>query len=181
MGARPVRPSHVYPTTSGRRRLLVASSCLGCRQVRDAEASLSCTFRWWQVMGSNHRRLSRGFTESRQALPRMLFTCRDVVIGVTGQPLNHSSTTSVGNQLAAAGHDRSGGPGAGRRRQPAGRCRLEGDRGHRLCSRAKLKPVWRCRSASHGRSQCLASSSVSFGADRLCWTAARHTDPVEVQ
>jgi len=41
----------------------------------------------------------------------MLFTCRDVVIGVTGQPLNHSSTTSVGNRLAAAEHDRSGGPG----------------------------------------------------------------------
>ena len=37
-------PSHVYPTTSGRRRLLVASGCLGCRQVRDARASLSCTF-----------------------------------------------------------------------------------------------------------------------------------------
>ncbi len=28
MGAAPLRPSHVYPTTSGRRRLLVASSCL---------------------------------------------------------------------------------------------------------------------------------------------------------
>jgi hypothetical protein len=53
-------------------------------------------------------------SESRQALLKMLFTCRNVVIGVTGQPLNHSSTTSVGNQLAAAGHDRSGDPWADR-------------------------------------------------------------------
>ena len=55
---------------------------------------------------------------SRQALLMMLFTCRNVVIGVTGQPLNHSSTTSGDNRLAAAGHDRSGGPGLASRGNP---------------------------------------------------------------
>jgi len=45
---------------------------------------------------------------------------------------------------------------------------------------AKLKPFGAAAPPRTGRSQYLASSSVSFGADRLCWTAARHTDPVEV-
>ncbi len=54
-------PSHVYPTTSGRQRLLVASGCIARNRIRDAVASLSWGFPWWQVLGSNQRRLSRRF------------------------------------------------------------------------------------------------------------------------
>jgi hypothetical protein len=107
-------------------------------------------------------------------------TCRNVVVGVTGQPLNHSSTTSGCNQLAAVGHDRSGGPGAGRWRQPRVVADSKVPKGTAYVVLAGLKPAWRCRSARTGRSQCLASSPVSCRSDRLCWVAARHTDPVEV-
>jgi hypothetical protein len=118
-------------------------------------------------------RLSRRFTGSRQALPKMLSTCRDVVIGVTCQPLNHSSTTSVGNRLAAAGHDRSCGPGLAGGGNTRGAADSKAPRGIVNIVLARLKPAWHCRSARTGRSQRLASSSISCRTDRLCWTAAR--------
>jgi len=55
------RPSHAYPTTSGRQQLSVASGCMTQKHIRDAKASLSWRFSWWQVLGSNQRRLSRRF------------------------------------------------------------------------------------------------------------------------
>jgi hypothetical protein len=54
-------PSHVYPTTSGRQRLSVTSGCMTRKRIRDAVAPLSWGFPWWQVLGSNQRRLSRRF------------------------------------------------------------------------------------------------------------------------
>jgi hypothetical protein len=71
VGARRRGPSHVYPTNSGRQRLLVASGCMPYRRVRDAGASLSWGFRWWQVQGSNLGRLSRRFY-SPSLLPESL-------------------------------------------------------------------------------------------------------------
>jgi hypothetical protein len=62
-------PSHVYPTTSGRRRLLVASGCMAWRRVRDAGASLSWGYCWWQVQGSNLGRLSRRFYRPLRMTP----------------------------------------------------------------------------------------------------------------
>ena len=53
--------SRIYPTTSGIRPLLLASGCIAWMRVRDAVASLSWCFVWWQVLGSNQRRLSRRF------------------------------------------------------------------------------------------------------------------------
>ena len=54
-------PSHVYPTYSGRQRLSVTSGCMTRKRIRDAVAPLSWGFPWWQVLGSNQRRLSRRF------------------------------------------------------------------------------------------------------------------------
>ena len=54
-------PSHTYPTNSGTQPLPVASGCMPPTCNRDAIASLSCSFAWWQVLGSNQRRLSRRF------------------------------------------------------------------------------------------------------------------------
>jgi hypothetical protein len=73
------------------RRLLVASSCIGCKRLRDAKASLSCTFRWWQVMGSNHRRLSRRFYRER---PPLTQTMPDVLKRLISKHSSVSSTTT---------------------------------------------------------------------------------------
>ena len=54
--------SRVYPTPSGIRPPLLASGCMARIRVRDAVASLSWCSWWWQVLGSNQRRLSRRFT-----------------------------------------------------------------------------------------------------------------------
>ena len=62
-------PSHVFPTTSGRKRLLVAVGCMAQSRVRAAKASLSWCVSWWQVLGSNQRRLSRRFYRERPAGP----------------------------------------------------------------------------------------------------------------
>jgi hypothetical protein len=72
------------------------SNLTGASQFRSADAAASN---------------ADGFTGNRQALPKKPSTCRDVVIGVACQSLNHSSTTSAGNRLASAGHDRSCAPG----------------------------------------------------------------------
>jgi hypothetical protein len=55
------RSSHVYPARTGTQRHLVASGygCLGGLEV--ARALLSWCLWWWQVLGSNQRRLSRRF------------------------------------------------------------------------------------------------------------------------
>jgi hypothetical protein len=54
-------PSHAYPTATGIWPPLVASGCLGWKQVRGTGAPLSWCFVLWQVLGSNQRRLSRRF------------------------------------------------------------------------------------------------------------------------
>jgi hypothetical protein len=72
----------------------------------------------------------------------MLSTCRDVVIGVTFQPLNHSSTTSVGNRSAAAGHDRSGGPGLAGGGNPRVAADSKAPKGIANVVLARLKPAW---------------------------------------
>ena len=54
-------PSHAYPTASGLQPPVVAVSCLGWKRVRGARAPLSWYLVWWQVLGSNQRRLSRRF------------------------------------------------------------------------------------------------------------------------
>ncbi len=79
-------PSHVYPTTSGRRRLLVALSCRPWRRVRDAEESLSWGHYWWQVQGSNLGRLSRRFTDcSPLCLDLVLLPARRCLRGTFGR------------------------------------------------------------------------------------------------
>ncbi len=58
-------PSHVYPATSGTRRLLAASGCMawaGTRTTPDQIVRGQGLFALvWQVLGSNQRRLSRRF------------------------------------------------------------------------------------------------------------------------
>jgi hypothetical protein len=131
----------------------------------------------WPSTGASG--MADGHTRSRQALPKMLSTCRDVVIGVTCHPLNHSSTTSAGNGLAAAGHDRSCGPVLAGGSNPPGAADSKAPMGIANVILARLKPAWHCRADRTGRSQSLASSSIAHRTDRLCWTTARYTDPVE--
>jgi hypothetical protein len=56
-------PSHVYPGTSGIRSLLAASGCTGLEMTRTTHdrktRGQGSSRRWWQVLGSNQRRLSR--------------------------------------------------------------------------------------------------------------------------
>jgi hypothetical protein len=88
------RPSHVYPTTSGRQRLLVASGCMARKLIRDAVASLSWGCPWWQVLGSNQRRLSRRFYRELPVSHIIAVTCGNTTPARAELGLNHSSTES---------------------------------------------------------------------------------------
>ncbi len=77
LGAIGLAPSHEYPTTSRTRLRFVASGCMSQTRGRGTEAPLSCGFDWWQVMGSNHRRLSRRFYRELSATLRMAVYLRE--------------------------------------------------------------------------------------------------------
>ena len=62
----------------------------------------------------------------------------------------------------------------------AGRFRLGGAQGLAYAALAGLKPACHRRSAPHESVPVPGQHPVSRRTDRLCWTAARHTDPVEV-
>lgn len=55
------RSSRIYPTANGIARPVVASDCIARRRVRDAVASLSRCFWWWQVQDSKLGKRSRRF------------------------------------------------------------------------------------------------------------------------
>ncbi len=61
LGKRPQGPSRVYPVTTDKRPLKAASGCTPLKRRRGPEGPLTCCYCWWQVQGSNLRRLSRQF------------------------------------------------------------------------------------------------------------------------
>ncbi len=56
-----LRASHAYPTTSRSYVRSMASGCTPQTRSRGNVVPLNSAIVWWQVMGSNHRRLSRRF------------------------------------------------------------------------------------------------------------------------
>jgi hypothetical protein len=80
---------------------------------------------------------------------------------------------------AAAGHDRSCGPGLTGGSNPPGAADSKAPMGIANVVLARLKPAWHCRADRTGRSQSLASNSIAHRTDRLCWPTARYTDLVE--
>src|SRR5262249_28025038 len=74
----PRRTSRVYPTPSGSRPRFAASGCMRVGEVRMSSSALTWGFDWWQVLGSNQRRLSRRFYSHLQyaLLSAVLFQLR---------------------------------------------------------------------------------------------------------
>jgi hypothetical protein len=53
--------SRVYPTATSTRRRFAASDCIREKLAQGRGSTLNWCFGWWQVLGSNQRRLSRRF------------------------------------------------------------------------------------------------------------------------